>query len=271
MPFLYHDVKRHDGDQTKRDSRDCESIFVKGPMGFGQRKSGEEAFASQVPLVRITEVASSAVLQIRARDPAPERLALWLEITGSRGPDYTYAMYLLSLDEASEEDAVVDHDDLPIVVTASSIDKVRDATIDFQGDLYEGGGLLLDNPNKEGPPMGMLPVMPTPAPARASPAVGTAPAADLSGDVAQRVSQVLNQSINPQIAAHGGRADLVAVEDDVAYLRLSGGCQGCGMATVTLSQGIEVAITESVPEINRVVDVTDHASGTNPYFEASKQ
>jgi Fe/S biogenesis protein NfuA len=244
---------------------------VKGPIGFGQRKSGEDASASQVPLVRITEAASSAVLQIRARDPAPERLAFWLEITGSRGPDYTYAMYLLPLDEASEEDAVVHHDDLPIVVTASSIDKVRDATIDFQGDLYEGGGLLLDNPNKEGPPMGMLPIMPTPAPARASPAVGTAPPADLSGDVAQRVSQVLNQSINPQIAAHGGRADLVAVEDDVAYLRLSGGCQGCGMATVTLSQGIEVAITEAVPEINRVVDVTDHASGTNPYFEAAKK
>lgn len=246
-------------------------IFVKRPLGFWQHKSGEEASVSHGPLVRITEAASSAVLKIRARDPEPERLALWLEITGSQGPEYSYEMYLLPLDEASEEDVVVHHDDLPIVVTAVSIDKVRDATIDFQGDLYAGGGLLLDNPNKEGPPMGMLPVMPTPAPAGASPAVGSAPPADLSGDVAQRVSQVLNQSINPQIAAHGGRADLVAVEDDVAYLRLSGGCQGCGMATATLSQGIEVAITEGVPEINRVVDVTDHASGTNPYFEASKK
>ena len=219
----------------------------------------------------ITEAASSAILQIRGRDPDPERLALWLEITGSQGPEYTYDMYLLPLDEASEEDAVVHHDDLPIVVTASSIDKVRGATIDFKGDPYSGGGLLLDNPNKEGPAMGTLPVVPTPAPASASPAVGSAPPADLSGDVAQRVSQVLDQSINPQIAAHGGHADLVAVEGDVAYLRLSGGCQGCGMASVTLNQGIEVAITKAVPEINRVLDVTDHASGTNPYFEASKK
>ena len=62
----------------------------------------------------------------------------------------------------------------------------------------------------------------------------------------------------------------MAVEDDTAYLRLSGGCQGCGMATVTLSQGIEVAIKESVPEITQVVDVTDHASGANPYFESAK-
>jgi Fe/S biogenesis protein NfuA len=97
------------------------------------------------------------------------------------------------------------------------------------------------------------------------------PPADLSGDVAQRIVQVLEQQINPSIAAHGGRADLVAVEDGSAYLRLSGGCAGCGMAAVTLSQGIEVALRESVPEITRVIDVTDHASGTNPYYEAAKK
>jgi Fe/S biogenesis protein NfuA len=82
---------------------------------------------------------------------------------------------------------------------------------------------------------------------------------------------VLEEEINPAIASHGGRADLVAVEEDVAYLRLSGGCQGCGMAAATLSQGIEVAILEAVPEIKKVADVTDHASGSNPYFEAAKK
>jgi Fe/S biogenesis protein NfuA len=97
------------------------------------------------------------------------------------------------------------------------------------------------------------------------------PPADLSGDVAQRVLQVLDGQINPSIAAHGGRAELVAVEENTAFLRLSGGCQGCGMASVTLSQGIEVVIKEQVPEITRVVDVTDHASGENPYFEAAKK
>ena len=85
------------------------------------------------------------------------------------------------------------------------------------------------------------------------------------------VIQVLEEQINPAIAAHGGRADLVAVEEDTAYLRLSGGCAGCGLAAVTLSQGIEVAIRESVPEIVNIVDVTDHASGTNPYYEAAKK
>ena len=83
--------------------------------------------------------------------------------------------------------------------------------------------------------------------------------------------QILAEQINPSIAAHGGYAELVAVEDSTAYLRLSGGCQGCSMAPVTLTQGIEVAITAMVPEITRAVDVTDHASGTNPYFETAKK
>jgi Fe/S biogenesis protein NfuA len=107
--------------------------------------------------------------------------------------------------------------------------------------------------------------------APASPPIDAPPPADLSGDVAQRVIQVIDRQVNPAIAAHGGHAELVAVEEDTAYLRLGGGCQGCGMATVTLGQGIEVAITGAVPEIARVVDVTDHAAGTNPYFEPAKK
>jgi Fe/S biogenesis protein NfuA len=104
-----------------------------------------------------------------------------------------------------------------------------------------------------------------------SPAPQDQPTPQLSGPLADQIAQILEQQINPAIAAHGGHAELVSVEDGAAYLRLSGGCQGCGMASVTLTQGIEVAIREAVPEITRVIDVTDHASGTNPYFEAAKK
>jgi Fe/S biogenesis protein NfuA len=60
------------------------------------------------------------------------------------------------------------------------------------------------------------------------------------------------------------------VDGEIAYVRLGGGCQGCGMATVTLDQGIESAILESVPEIRQVVDVTDHAAGENPFYQPAK-
>jgi Fe/S biogenesis protein NfuA len=82
---------------------------------------------------------------------------------------------------------------------------------------------------------------------------------------------VIEQQINPAIAMHGGSAELVAVEEGTAYVRLGGGCVGCGMAAVTLSQGITVAIKDAVPEIVNVIDTTDHASGTNPYYEAAKK
>jgi Fe/S biogenesis protein NfuA len=85
--------------------------------------------------------------------------------------------------------------------------------------------------------------------------------------VETRVAQVIDRRINPAIAQHGGRAMLDHVAGDVAYVRLGGGCQGCGMATVTLDQGIESAILESVPEIRQVVDVTDHTAGENPYYQ----
>ncbi|MHB8295397.1 MAG: NifU family protein [Acidimicrobiales bacterium] len=82
---------------------------------------------------------------------------------------------------------------------------------------------------------------------------------------------VLDEQINPSIAAHGGRADLVSVDGTTVYLRLSGGCQGCGLTSVTLSQGTEVALRDEIPEIEQVLDVTDHAGGANPYFEGSKK
>ncbi len=203
------------------------------------------------PFLALTDEAREKVVGFRDQAEEPERQAMWVEITGTQGNQYVYDMYLRSLDEAGPYDAIEHHDGLPVVVPEASFDVVRGATISWSSDLMNGG-LRLDG-------------LPTP-----SPTLGRAPA-DLSGDVAQRVLQVLERQINPSIAAHGGRADLVAVEESAAYLRLSGGCQGCGMASVTLNQGIEVALRDAVPEIERVVDVTDHASGANPYFEAAKK
>ena len=197
------------------------------------------------PLVTVTDAAREKILEVRAGESDPDALALWLEVSGLQCAAYTYDMYFQRLDEAGPDDGVQRHDDLSIVIPHASLDKTRGSTLDLSD-----GGMVLQNPNSP------------------SPAVGaTRPPSDLSGDVAQRVLQVLDEQINPAIAAHGGQAELVAVEDGVAYLRLGGGCQGCGLATVTLSQGIEVAILDAVPEVTQVLDVTDHASGTNPYFE----
>jgi Fe/S biogenesis protein NfuA len=203
-------------------------------------------------LVELTDRAREKVAGFRAGVADAERQAMWVEVTGTQGGEWTYNMSLKPLDQAAPGDQVQDEGDFAVVVPARDADALRGATIDWSDDLMHGG-LTIDNPN---PP---------------SPAISGQPVGDLSGPLPQRVMQVIDQRVNPAIAMHGGSAELVAVEDSTAYVRLGGGCVGCGMATVTLTQGIEVAITEAVPEVSRVVDVTDHASGTNPYYEPAKK
>jgi Fe/S biogenesis protein NfuA len=206
-------------------------------------------------LLAITEKARQKVLGFREGVPDAERQAMWVEVTGTANGEWTYNISLKPLDGAGPDDSLEYADDLGIVVPAADVERLRGATVDWSDDLMSGG-LMVMNPNKPDP---------------SSPAIGGRPPADLSGPVPQRVMQVLAEQINPAISAHGGSAELVAVEDDVAYVRLGGGCVGCGMASVTLGQGIEVAIVQAVPEVRQVVDVTDHASGTNPYYEAAKK
>ena len=93
------------------------------------------------------------------------------------------------------------------------------------------------------------------------------PAPDFIRD---RVEAVLREEINPAVASHGGYIDLVGVEQNQVFLRMGGGCQGCGMATATLRQGVEKILRRAVPEIGAILDTTDHAAGTNPYYEAAR-
>ncbi len=86
-----------------------------------------------------------------------------------------------------------------------------------------------------------------------------------------KVLDIFEQRINPMVAGHGGHVDLIDVQDGVVMLRLGGGCQGCGMADVTLRQGIETTLQQLVPEVQGVMDVTDHSSGANPYFASAKK
>lgn len=85
------------------------------------------------------------------------------------------------------------------------------------------------------------------------------------------VQALLDQEINPAVAAHGGYIGLLDIADGVAYVQMGGGCQGCGLAEVTLSQGVRAAILDRFSELHDVVDTTDHAQGTNPYYQPSKK
>lgn len=85
----------------------------------------------------------------------------------------------------------------------------------------------------------------------------------------RRIQKTIEDMINPAVASHGGRVDLVDFVNQDAYIRLSGGCQGCASSSATLRNGIERLLREEYPDIRNIVDVTDHASGENPYYSKS--
>ena len=203
-----------------------------------------------MPVLNVTERALTRVLELRAGEPDGEALALRVAITGVTRDQFTYDLAFHREDEAEPGDLSEDHGGLPVLVAGDSLDRLQGATLDLPAD---------------GPPDGFVLVNPH----SPSPAVEAARDHHVSGgdgSLEERVRRVLDEQVNPVIAHHGGQAELVKVEGDAAYLRVGGGCQGCGLVAVTLAEGIEVMLKEAVPEIARVVDVTDHDAGTNPFF-----
>ena len=90
------------------------------------------------------------------------------------------------------------------------------------------------------------------------------------GDLKWVIRDLLDRNVNPALAQHGGWVELIDVKKNSVYLRLGGGCQGCGAADITLKQGIEKAIRELAPKVGEILDTTDHASGRNPYYSPGK-
>lgn len=211
--------------------------------------ASNESAAAVARIITVTDAARSTVLGARADEADSAVLALWMEVGAAPGGKFRYDMWFQPVADAGADDARIDAGEgLTLVVPAASVPKLRGATLDLAAD---GSGMVLLNPNE---------------PSSAPPPSRPAPQADLSTPLAQRVHAVLVEQVNPQIASHGGYAELVAAEGDTVWLRMGGGCQGCAMSKATLRQGIEVSIKDAVPEITTVIDVTDHQSGDSPYY-----
>jgi len=88
----------------------------------------------------------------------------------------------------------------------------------------------------------------------------------LGRNTKEKIQYLIDAQINPGVAEHGGSVQIVEVKDDSVYLRLHGGCQGCSAADFTLKQGIEVIVKRAVPEIQQIIDLTNHNAGLNPYY-----
>jgi Fe/S biogenesis protein NfuA len=197
------------------------------------------------PVLTVSPTALERVLEIRDGEEDPGTLCLRVAITGTSGTDYTYDLAFEVISELDETDDLSVQGGLTVVVAADSVDDMRGATLDVPSTGGQGG-LVIRNPNKPNPLVGRN--------------------IELTGDIADKVRQLLAEAVNPSLAAHGGFADLVGVEDTTVFITMGGGCQGCSMSAATLREGIQVAIKEAIPEVTDVVDVTDHEAGDNPFY-----
>jgi Fe/S biogenesis protein NfuA len=207
-------------------------------------------------VLTITDEARNVVTDAMNGEAPSDTLALWVEVTGTRGAGYAYDLYFSELNLAPEGAAIGRDGDVTIVIPAASVERLRGSRLEFANE--GGGGLVLVNPN-------------SPSLEEINPGVpADILALGVEGTLGSIAVVVLEEQINPSIAQHGGRADLIAMDEEkgIAYIKLSGGCQGCSMSRMTLSQGIETSLRESIPEITKVLDVTDHASGDNPFYTA---
>ena len=195
--------------------------------------------------VEFTALARDAVRQFMQANEDTD-FAVRIQVASPSPLDPRYEITLIESHEKCPEDLVFNDYGFELVMEPQSAKLLEGARVDWIETLNDTG-FKVETPN----------IVP----------IGSKP---LDGLLADRVQEVIDRHVNPGVAQHGGHVTLVDVRDDIVYLQMSGGCQGCGMASVTLSQGIERILREQVPEIVGIEDVTDHAVGDNPYFTQSK-
>ncbi|WP_293962359.1 NifU family protein [Sneathiella sp.] len=252
----------------------AETVYENGPLDISQKDA-----ASSSPLAqRLYEIDGVAAVTLKSesiivsKTDARDWASLRTEIFGA------IVAHFQSVETAVNENA----DDAPGEFDAEIIEQIKDllatrivpAVTQSGGDVsfhsYKNGKLYL---KFQGPAFSMLTGIQNmlrhyiPEITAVLDYREALPKPGLKTPEGIAIRKLLEEKVNPSIAAHGGRITLVDLQKDRAYVRLDGGCQGCGMADVTLKQGVAVEIQNLVPSITEVLDVTDHADGTNPYYQ----
>jgi Fe/S biogenesis protein NfuA len=188
------------------------------------------------PILTVTDAAAE---KIRAAKASEDRKDVALRVVATEeGASFRYDLKLVSVDTKDADDSVIQLDGVDLYLDAESAPRLKGATLDYVEDIT-GSGLKFVNPNQT---------------------------ALAENPLAGRVQTVLDERINPGLASHGGVVTLVDIQESRVVLSFGGGCQGCGMADVTMKDGVSAQLKQQIPEISEVVDATDHAAGENPYY-----
>ncbi|WP_454892278.1 Fe-S biogenesis protein NfuA [Aestuariirhabdus haliotis] len=192
-------------------------------------------------LITITESAQDYLAELLAKQEV-EGIGIRVFITQPGTPYAETCIAYCKPGEENPEDKVMELKGFNAFIDTDSETYLEEALVDYAADRM-GGQLTIKAPNAKVPKIGE------------------------DSSVSERINYYLVTEINPGLASHGGQVDLVEVVEDYAVLRFGGGCQGCGMADVTLKEGIEKTLLSRIPELKGVRDVTDHSERANAYYK----
>jgi Fe/S biogenesis protein NfuA len=204
------------------------------------------------PIIDITEAALAKLVELRAEEPDADQLGLRLEVVSAPGEDFRYELGFEEFLSAAFTDEVRTHTGsgaspevsaLKVMIPGKDVESLTGATLDFT----ESQGLVIRNPNR-------------PAAPNVEGLIG-------DDELSTQVRELVATEVNPALAVHGGFVTYVGHDGDgTAYMTMGGGCHGCSMSRMTMLDGVQTMLAEAVPQITAVKDLTDHATGENPYY-----
>ena len=202
--------------------------------------------ASQ-PIITITDTALGKLLELRAEESDADQLGLRLAIASGPGEDFRYDLSFDEYLKAAFTDEVRTHGGEPgtmkVIIPGEHVELLRDATLDYT----DTQGLVIRNPNRP----------------KAPDVEGLTNDDELSAEIETLVAS----EVNPALAAHGGFVTYVGHDGEgTVYMTMGGGCHGCSMSKMTMLDGVQTMLAESIPSVQRVKDLTDHSTGENPYY-----
>jgi len=201
------------------------------------------AAAPRDTIISVTASAMSKLKELRSTEPDAEKLGLRLSIVSKPGEDFRYDLVFEEFLKSAFTDEVRTVDGFKFIIPQVDVDSLRGAELDYN----EQAGLVLRNPNRPKAPVidGLV----------------------RDDETSAQVEAIVSTEVNPMLAAHGGFVTYAGHDNEgTAYFTMGGGCHGCSMSKQTMLEGVQTMITEQVKAITRVRDLTDHATGANPYY-----
>ncbi len=204
---------------------------------------GAEGSTASEPIVEITPAAHAKLLELRNEESDATQLGLRVAVASGPGEDFRYDLSFDEFLKAAFSDEVRTHDGLKVIVPGDNLALLQGATLDFT----DSQGLVIRNPNRP-----------------AAPSVEGLTADD---ELSAEIEALVSGEVNPALAAHGGFVTYMGHDGEgTAYMTMGGGCHGCSMSKMTMLDGVQTMLSEALPAIERVKDLTDHSTGENPYY-----